>query len=158
VSYTKKQFIEAAYKEIGFSSFDLQPDDYETALFRIDAMIAEWNSNGIRISYPLPGDPEDSVITSRTTSPDAANEAIMLNLAIRLAPRKGKVVPIETTKAATNAHRVLLLKGTQKITLQMPSTMPRGAGNKPWRSQKENFYRTPVDPVQTGSEGNLELF
>jgi hypothetical protein len=62
VSYTKRQFITAAFEEIGLASyvFDLQPQDLQTALRRLDAMMAEWNGKGLRLAYPIPLSPEDS--------------------------------------------------------------------------------------------------
>ena len=160
MSFTKKQFIEAAYRELGVPdyTFDIGADEYQASVFRLDAMIADWKAAGLSISYPLPNAPLDSVITSLTTSPDAANKAIITNLAVELAPGIGKMVLPSTDKAAKKSYNTLLLKTTQDIQMQMPSTMPRGSGNKPWRSQKNNFFRTPTDDVQTGRGGDLELF
>jgi RNase H-fold protein (predicted Holliday junction resolvase) len=61
VGYSKRQFVEAAFAEIGLASyaFDLQPQDLEQVLRRLDAMMAEWNAKGIRLGYPLPGSPRE---------------------------------------------------------------------------------------------------
>jgi hypothetical protein len=85
VGYSKRQFVEAAFAEIGLASyvFDLQPQDLEQALRRLDAMMAEWNAKGIRLGYPLPGSPQDSDINAESEVPDSANEAIICNLGIR---------------------------------------------------------------------------
>ena len=55
MSWTKRQFINAALEEIGLASyvFDIQPEELESALRRLDAMMADWNAKGIRIGYPL---------------------------------------------------------------------------------------------------------
>jgi hypothetical protein len=39
---------------------------------------------------------------------------------------------------------------------QFPETLPRGAGQKPWRYNGP-FMPRPVDPVLTGPEGKLEF-
>jgi len=36
--------------------------------------------------------------------------------------------------------------------------MPAGAGTKPWRVYDNPFIRPPVDPVQVGPDGVLELY
>jgi hypothetical protein len=44
MGYKKRQFISAAFEEIGLASyvFDLQPEQLESALRRLDAMIADF--------------------------------------------------------------------------------------------------------------------
>ncbi|OYW93885.1 MAG: hypothetical protein B7Z23_04325, partial [Pseudomonadales bacterium 32-61-5] len=88
MGYSKRQFISAAFEEVGLASyvFDLQPQQIESALRRLDAMMAEWNAKGIRLGYPLPNSPESSDLSAESQVPDSANEAIITNLAIRIAP------------------------------------------------------------------------
>ncbi len=74
MSYTKGQFVDAAFEEIGLgSAFDLQPDQLQTALRRLDGMMAMWNGKGIRIGYPLSSSPEDSKLETETQVQDSAN-------------------------------------------------------------------------------------
>jgi hypothetical protein len=40
---------------------------------------------------------------------------------------------------------------------QLPSTMPAGAGNKPWRNYDNPFLQRPVDPVLAGQDGQIEF-
>ena len=56
MGYKKRQFISAAFEEIGLASyvFDLQPEQLQSALRRLDAMMADWNAKGIRLGYPAP--------------------------------------------------------------------------------------------------------
>lgn len=98
MGWTKRQFITQAFEEIGLAAyvFDLTTEQLQSALRRMDAMVAGWNSNGIRIGYPLPSSPQDSDIDVDTGVPDFANEAIYLGLAVRLAPSFGKTVAPET--------------------------------------------------------------
>lgn len=157
MSWTKKQFIEQAFDDIGLAGyvFDLQPEQLQSALRKLDTMMATWNAQGIRLAYPLPSSPQDSDINQETDVPDSAYEAIYSNLAIRIASSFGKQVPIEVKATAKQAYNVLLQRATQPIEMQLPRTMPAGAGQKPWRID-DPFVPPPQNPVQTGPEGYLE--
>ncbi len=159
MGYSKRQFLTAAFTEIGLASyvFDLQPEDLESAIRRLDSMIADWNGKGIRLGYPLPGSPQDSDLDAESQVPDSANEAIITNLAMRLAPSYGKQVSALTLVTAKNAYNTLLSRATLPYEQQMPGTMPSGAGNKPWRVYDNPFLAPPVNPVLTGPEGPLEF-
>lgn len=158
MGYSKRQFVASAFEEIGLASyvFDLQPEQLQSALTRLDAMMADWNGKGIRLGYPLPGSPQDSELDEPTLVPDSANQAIFTNLAIRLAPAYGKAVMIETKATAKDSYNTLLQRATAPIEQQMPSTMPSGAGNKPWRTYDNPFLRPPVDPTLAGPDGPIE--
>ena len=159
MSYSKRQYVEAAFAEIGMAGyvFDLQPQDLEQALRRLDAMMAEWNAKGIRLGYPLPGSPQFSDINVQSEVPDSANEAIITNLGMRLAAGYGKAVMPQTMMVAKQAYNTLLARATFPVQQQLPATMPAGAGTKPWRVYDNPFIRPPVDPVQVGPDGVLEL-
>jgi hypothetical protein len=159
MGYTKRQFILAAFEEIGLASytFDLQPEQLESARRRLDAMIADWNGKGIRLGYPIPSSPEQGGIDEETFVPDSAYEAIICSLGIRLAPSYGKQVMPMTMATAKQGYDTLLQRATFPLEQQMPSTMPAGAGNKPWRVYDNPFLRPPVNPVQVGPDGPLEL-
>lgn len=159
MSYTKRQFILAAFEELGLSdaNYNLQDSQLNTALKRLDGMMATWNSKGIRISYPLPSNPEDSNLDTETTVPDKANEAIYLNLAIRLAPAFGKVASQELKTSAREAYRSLLASNAYPLQERQLDSIPVGAGAKSYRSHSKRFI-TPEDPyLEVGSDGDLEL-
>ena len=159
MGYSKRQFVAAAFEEIGLASyvFDLQPEQLQAAMRRIDAMMADWNGKGIRLGYPLPNSPQDSDLDEPTLVPDWANEAIITNGAVRLAPGYGKVVMPETKAVAKDSYNTLLQRATMPPEQQLPATMPAGAGNKPWRVYDNPFIRPPVDPVDAGPDGPLQF-
>lgn len=159
MAYTKRQFVEAALTEIGLASyvFDIQPEQLEYARRRLDAMMADWNGKGLRLSYPIPASPEQGSLAEETNVPDSANEAVILNLAVRLAPSYGKQIMPDTRLLAKTAYDTVLQRATVPIELQFPDTLPSGAGNKYWRDADDPFMPTPVDPVETGPEGILEF-
>jgi hypothetical protein len=159
MGYSKRQFVAAAFEEIGLASyvFDLQPEQLQSAMRRIDAMMADWNGKGIRLGYPLPNSPQDSDLDEPTLVPDWANEAIITNGAVRLAPGYGKVVMPETKAVAKDSYNTLLQRAAMPPEQQLPATMPAGAGNKPWRVYDNPFIRPPVDPVDAGPDGPLQF-
>ena len=158
MGYTKQQFISAAFEEIGLASyvFDLQPEQLESALRRLDAMMADWNAKGIRLGYPLPSSPQDSTLSEETLVPDSAYEAIICSLAIRLAPSFGKTVMVETKTTAKQGYDILLQRATFPLEKQLPATTPAGAGNKPWRVYDNPYVRPPYFPVTAGPDGPIE--
>jgi hypothetical protein len=159
MGYSKRQFIYAAFEEIGLASyvFDLQPEQLESARRRLDAMMADWNAKGIRLGYPIPSSPQDGSIDDETNVPDSAYEAIICSLGVRLAPSYGKQVMPETKVNAKQGYDVLLQRATYPLEKQFPDTMPLGSGNKPWRVYDNPFVQPPVDPVTAGPDGPIEF-
>ena len=159
MGWTKRQFIEQAFDEIGLASyaFDLTPEQMHSALRRLDTMIAAWNAFGIRLGYPLPSSPQDSDLDEQTNVPDSSNEAIYTNLGIKLAPSYGKQVMPDTKMTAKESYNTLLSFAAMPMEQQMPGTMPAGAGNKPWRVYDNPFLRQPQNPVLVGGDGPLEF-
>jgi hypothetical protein len=157
MGYTKRQFVTAAFEEIGLADyvFDLSPEQLESALRRLDAMMAEWNAKGLRLAYPLPSSPQDSDLDNETFVPDSAWEAVITNLAVRIAPGYGKTVSPDTKMVAKDALNTLMQRATFPLEQQLPSTMPSGAGNKPWWYDNP-FLQQPIDPVEAGPDGPLE--
>lgn len=158
MSWTRKQFIERAFEEIGLAGyiFDLQPEQLDAAKNRLDSMMATWNGKGIRLGYPLSENPDDSNIDDDTTVPDSANEAIYTNLAIRLAPTLGKTVSQDTRLAAREGYETLMSRAAMPSERQLPSTMPTGMGNRPWNLERP-FVSPPQKPINAGQDGVLEL-
>jgi hypothetical protein len=154
VSYTKQQFVEGALEEIGMASyvFDLTAEQLEAGLHRLDVMMATWSGRGIRIGYPLSGTPAESQLAQLTNVPDSANEAIIANLAVRLAPGYGKQVAQETKAVAKAAYDVLLAKAAMPKERKLPSTLPAGAGNQNWDAP---FVPEAEESIGSGPDGSL---
>lgn len=160
MAFTKRDIVNQAFEEIGLASyvFDLQPQQFDSALRRLDAMMATWNAKGIRLGYPLPSSPADSDLDQDTGVPDNAIEAMILNLAVRVAPGFGKTVSPDTKGNAKRAYNELLANSAMPLEMQLGNeTIPSGAGNKGWRYYNNPFLRAPQDPLQVGSDGILDL-
>ena len=158
MSYTKRQFIEAAYEEIGLASFNYQltPEEEQFALKRLDAMLAEWNGRGIRLGFPISGNPDDADLDEDTGVKDSANEAIILGLAIKIAPTYGRQVSRETKAGANKSYNTLVNLSAQPIEMSLPRTMPAGAGNKRWRWNDSPFIRQTDRPPEIGPDTYLD--
>lgn len=158
MGWTKRQFVTQAFEEIGLAAyvFDLTPEQMQSALRRLDTMMAQWNAKGIRLGYPIPASPESSNLDDETGVPDSSNEAIYTNLGIKLAPSFGKVPSMETKAAAKASYETLLSLAAMPMEQQLPGTMPAGAGNKPWRYDNP-FLNKPTDPLLAGGDGEIEF-
>jgi hypothetical protein len=158
--FTKRDIITQAFEEVGLAAyvFDLQPQQLEGALRRLDAMMATWNGKGIRLGYPLPSAPNASDLDQDTNVPDAAIEAMILNLAIRIAPGYGKTVSPDTKSSAKNAYNQVIARAAFPVEMQLDAmSIPSGQGNKGWRYYNDPFLRTPVDPLTVGPDSVLDL-
>ena len=148
--WTKQQIIEAAFEELALAgyAYDLDPDQLEAALKKLDTMMAAWSSVGISLGYLLPANPDDSSLGDATGIPDTAIEAAYMNLAVKLAAARGKNLAAETKLRAKQGYDRLLGAAARAAARQapMPSTLPRGAGNKPWRGGMP-FFPTPPDTL-----------
>jgi hypothetical protein len=155
MSYTKRQVVEAALAEIGLASyaFDLMPEQREAALKRLDSMMAEWNGRGLRLAYPVPGNPSDSDIDVDSGLPDMAWEAAITNLALRIAPSYGKMVNPETKITARHSLNTLLARVAMPNEMRFPA-MPAGAGNK---SFDDPFLPTPEPQLVNGPDSTLDF-
>jgi hypothetical protein len=158
MGWTKRQFVLQAFEEVGYASyaFDLQPEQLQAGLRRLESLMATWNGRGIRLGYPLSSNPDSANLDDATSVPDASNEAIYTNLAVRIAPMVGKTVSVETKQAARSAYMQLLGRVTQPNEMQLPNTMPMGQGNKPWRHDTP-FMPVPDDPIDVGPDGSLDF-
>jgi hypothetical protein len=159
MGWTKKQLITKAFSELALAGYvyDLDAEQLEDALQTLDTMLAEWSGVGINISYLLPATPDDSNIDDPSGIPDTANRAVYMNLAVTMAAGRGKMLTAETKLAAKRGYDTLLSVSIRDIAraTAMPNTMPRGAGNKPWRNGGA-FFPGPAAELETEA-GNLLL-
>ncbi len=160
MSWSKRQIISEAFGELAIQGyeFDVSPEEVQTALRRLDTMMATWEARGIRVGYAFPSSPEDSSADSDSGLPDSAVETTYLNLAIRLAAGYGKQISAETKRSAKEGFDTLLWAAAQPIEQQQPDTMPRGAGNRAWGDNPRPFFPTPDNsPLGIGAGGSLDI-
>lgn len=158
MSWKKRDYIEQAFNEIGLAGyvFDLSPEQMQTALRQLDSMMSTWDGKGIRLGWPISLNPGNSDLDTEAPIITWANEAIYLNLGVRLGPTFGKVVPQETKTNAKMAYDAVLMRAARPQEMQFPETLPAGAGNKTWRDYNDPFIRRPDEqPIQVGGNGQL---
>jgi hypothetical protein len=146
MAYTKRDIVSMAFEEIGLSAyvFDLQPQQLEGALRRLDGMMAVWSSKGIKTSYPIPAGFGDSDLDQLSNLTAEQVEAAAINLAVAIAPSYGKTVSPDTKALARRSYIEVLRVSSQSIEVQLNSTsIPSGAGNKGWRYYNDPFLRSP---------------
>jgi hypothetical protein len=148
MSRTKRELVEAAFAEIGLpvTTFNVGPDQLQRALGRLDDMMGTWDGKGIRLGYAMSSSADGSNLDDESGIPDTAFEAVITNLAIRIAPGRGKQVSPDTRATARAAYEGLLARAVYPPQQQFPITLPVGAGNKPWRYNTP-FMPTPTDPL-----------
>lgn len=158
--WTKRQLLDAAFEELAMAGFvfDITPEEQQSALHRLDSMMATWGGPGIgiRIGYAGTVNPGNSDPDQESGIPDWANEAVYLNLAIRLAAGYGKNLPKSTTAPAKFAYDALISAVASQIPQMQPmGNLPIGAGYK--RIRTSPFVQPPVDLLTTGEDGLLEF-
>lgn len=149
--WTKRAIVEEAFAELALQGyvFDLTPEEMQTALRRLDTMLATWEAHGVRVGYAFGGDDLDAP----SGLPDYAVEAAFLGLAVRLAPGFGKQLSSDTRRAANESYDYLLWAAAQPIQQQLPNTFARGAGNRIWRWSQRPFFPTPDSNPLTNPQG-----
>lgn len=157
MGWSKRHYIEQAYAEIGLAGyvFDLTSEQLDAAVSKLDAMMAAWIGKGIRVGYPIGASPDSNNIDAETSVPDVANEAIYMNLALRLAGTVGKQSALtqETRNAARSAYNDLLSKTVTAIPVLQPVTMIAGQGNR--RYSRQVFVNPPAETLDTGFDGTV---
>ncbi len=150
MSATKRDLIEAAFAELGVSNeFDVSPDELEQAVGKLNRLMATWTGRNIRIGYS-PG----TDIEAQSGVGDTNEDAVAMNLALRLAPGIGKVPHPDLKRDARLAYLALLTKNVTLIPVQLPRETPAGAGNR--RFHDWSYISPPTDPAETGSGGVID--
>lgn len=159
--WTKRQIIEKAFSEIGLASyvFDITPAEMDDCLQRMDSMIAEWESLGIRLGYYLPANPDDSDEDQPSGLPDTSVRAVYTNLALSIAPTFGKIVSAETKSSARQGFNAVMSRFSVIPEQQLPGTLPVGQGNRMYANGKgwAPFFRPPVDRLLAGQDSTLDV-
>lgn len=143
----KRDIIQLAYEECGQAGyeFELTPEEYASALRRLDALMAEWRDHyGICIGYNFPdyghGSPEDE-----SGIPRADVNVVSTYLAMRIAPAIGKTMSGETRGALARSFEAFRAKHQRTPMQEMARGTPRGSGNRYWNNTWP-YFTTHVSP------------
>lgn len=162
MSWTKRQLVVGAFEELGLgaSEFDIGPENLESGLRRLEIMMAKWNGEGIRIGFNNQS-VENSDLSQNSNVPDWCIEAILVNLALKIAPMFGKMVTREAKVTAKDALDVVISRTSNQDPIQMeyPSSLPIGAGNRNYRvGNTSAYFPTPNKNIEAGPDGDLDFY
>ena len=147
---SKRDIIQLAYEECGQAGyeFELVPEEYDSALRRMDAMLAEWLSLGVDLGYNFPTNGTHGTPEEESGIPDAAVNAVATQLARRIAPSIGKTLSAEANGAMAMAWTLLRSTYTKIPSMQLGRQTPRGGGNRGFVAGRAFFTNTlPTDEV-----------
>lgn len=150
---TKREIVERAYSAAGLASyaFDLSADELNQARQSLDSMVAAWGIKGHRIGYNLEPD-----LDAVAGVPDWAEEALALNLALRLSGAIGKQVMPQTQQAAREAYNAVLSATTRPMA-KLAREVPSGAGNRHYGATGNTFIPQQSAPLLAGDDSELEF-
>jgi hypothetical protein len=154
MSWTKRDIVNQAFEEVGLASFvyDMNADQIQSALRRLDAMMGVWALKGINLGFPITTGANSSDPDTDTNLPVFALEAVYLNLGIKIAPAFGKTVAQELKASAKQSYDALLVKAAFPNEQQITG-LPLGAGSK---YLKEPFLpQANYDPLQNTNNDQL---
>lgn len=157
MSWTKQQIVSEAFGELALAGydFDITPEEQQAALRRMEAMLARWSDDGIRLGYVFSADPASIDAQADSGLPLHAVEPVFLNLALRQAAQYGKAITGPTRQKAKEGYDALLAAAVAPQQQQQLPSMPSGAGNRMWR-WNQPFTPTPdTSPLQNGEDGGL---
>lgn len=157
--WTKARIVADAFADVALAGFvyDLTPDEQQHALRRLEMMLATWEGRGITLGYAFASDPSNIDAQVDSGLPAAAVETVTINLAKRIASGFGKELTQQQMQDAANSYAVLLKDAAFPPQQQLPGTMPRGAGLKPWRSARPFMPQPSSTPLSVGSGGDLDI-
>lgn len=161
MSWTKRQIVTEAFGELALAGFDfdLQPEELDAGLRRLDTMMATWAGLGIQVGYSMATSPDDSDLDQDSGLAMIAVEAVYMSLACKLAASKGKALPTSTTRATKQAYDSLIVTvaKSQVQQQQLAAGTPRGAGRKPWRSINPYVSTPDTSPLHSSDGTGLDF-
>jgi hypothetical protein len=141
-----QELVRMSFSKLGYASYiyDLEPQQLLDGAKELYMMLSSWDGIGIRVAFSFPAN-LNTFLNAIATVPDKALEAIVNNLAIRIAPTIGKQVPPEVSQVAKSGFDNLLAAIAMPNEMNYPNTLPVGAGGKYWRNQLTPFlYPAPI--------------
>lgn len=158
-TWTKAQIVADAFAEIALAGhvFDIEPEEEQQALRRLEMLLGNWEGRGVTLGYAFASDASAIEAETQSGIPDAAVETVVINLAKRIAAGYGKDLSPQQMQDAKDSFAVLLTQAAFPPEMQYPSTMPRGAGVKPWRSQRPFVNAPSTSPLSINDGGDLDI-
>jgi len=142
----KVDVINDAYSQLRISGLttDPNPEELETALSRLESMMAEWSSRNICSHYNFEDQPDPNSITNLSL---AYLQATSTNLATRLIPDFNITPsPVLLKQATQSLSGVSSLAARERLReVNYPVRQPRGSGSTLRYNRWQRFYRQPAE-------------
>ena len=135
--------------EIKSAESDLQTSEVDVAIRRLNRMMTAWARKGLKMGYTKITDSSQLI-----TAPDWAEEAMVIHLAVRLAPAFSIPVTQEMYILATEAHKDLMRNLIHLPDPDFPSTMPKGSGNSVY--DNSNFFSITDSDLLDLNDDNID--
>jgi hypothetical protein len=150
---TKRELAELALESLAIAAYEFDPSaaEWMSIVKRLEFMMAEWDSRGIRIGYIF-SDPKTLSPSDPSGVLDWAAFPVANNLALRVGTMFGVEPSQDVRDAAKTGLEALELTTYSPIPMSYATTTPRGAGWR-WMRPWNRFYVQPgggID-VQHGS-------
>jgi len=131
---TKAALLDLMFEECGRAGyeFDRSPGEDASALRRLEAMLAEWQGEGVALNYNFPVAFGTSQPTDVAGIPDSTINTVAAWGAFRIAPGMGKTLSAETRKAMADGRAFLRAETSTIPERILPRTTARGIGHKPY--------------------------
>ena len=129
MAWTQRDLVTAALNEHGLAG-SVTPGQQQDVNISLGAMMASWEMSGIYLDFPIPTTAKGNDLDDSAVIDVRANEAVYLNLALRIAPANGKIVSQETRKGARAAYNKLLNRATIAPPVVRANGTLAGAGHK----------------------------
>lgn len=147
---TKAVLLDLMFEECGRAGyeFDRSPGEDASALRRLDALMAEWQAQGIALNYNFPATFGQSQPADAAGIPDSAVNTVAAWGAMRIAPGMGKSISPETRKAMSDGLAFLRAETATIPSMKLPTTTGMGIGKKSWSVWYPfNTDQWPTDPI-----------
>lgn len=131
MTWTKREIIESAFVELGLGNHSMSAEQWQQAMYRLDNMMAIWSKFNIIFDpvYPQPATKTGGDLDDETNAPPEVQEAMFLNLALKIPSSFGKTPSNETKLNADMALKAV--RGFYLPALEQSlQGMVRGAGSK----------------------------
>jgi hypothetical protein len=151
---TVAQVIKASLQRIlvQASEADLEPDEYQDAIFALNNYMLALDADGITLGYT-----EVSNLADEVTVPPGALRGIIANLAIEVSPDYNGTVSQGLVVAAQAGLASMRKLGVGMPVTSLPCTLPIGSGNEYNNYDLSRFYDCDEALILAETTGSIGL-
>ena len=136
---SKIELIDRAYSKLRISGITVNPSpgDVEIALDEMECMLAEWDLVNVCLGYQFEDEPEPNAESGLVRGYE---NAVQVNLAVRIAPEFGKQVPGELMMQASQSYSKVSSAVAVVKQTPYPQRQPVGEANTLRFNRWRRFY------------------